>query len=199
MLKESHDEGGITWPGRNHVTREVDSISMSSALKVSGLPGPHLKVLSWLGPTHDFHPDQAFQPGLPLAYRLFRTCHFSRSCWKLALPTPGSWLIPWRSIQHPQDQPLATCSGWWVDKPTLVLVYIWFSSCSVTLHIAPLFQPARSFSVSLPDSPQHSFKNFSLIFNSVPRHWSTLSHFLFLQPRKVITVTSIFIQYREKL
>lgn len=139
MLKESHDQGGIMWPGRYHMTREVDSISISFALKVSGLPGPRLKVLSWLGPTHDFHPDQAFQPGLPSAYKLFRTRHFSRSCWKLALPTPGSWLIPWRSIQHPQDQPLSMCSGWWVDKPTLVLVYIWFSSRSVTLHIAPSF------------------------------------------------------------
>lgn len=68
-----------------------------------------------------------------------------------------------------------------------------FAHCS-SLSTCEIF-----LSVSLPDSPPHSFKTSSLIFNSVPRHWSTLSYSLFLQPWKVVTVTSIFILYREKL
>lgn len=69
---------------------------------------------------------------------------------------------------------------------------ILFTVCDFA-HCSSLSTCEIFLSVSLPDSPPHSFKKSSLIFSSVPRHWSTVGHFLFLQPWKVVTVTSIFI------
>lgn len=131
---------------------------------------PPLKALHWPGPTGDICPGHLLWFDLSLLLSLSRTSHLSRASWTPALLTQGGLFIPRRFIQNPP----VPGTGHALDKTILVLTHTSFSRSTLILGVVALFQPAWSFFLFLHLVQPHThFLKSPLIFNYVPRHWST--------------------------
>lgn len=119
----------------------------------------------------------------------------------VTFPDPaGSWLCQLLAVDSfhgdlsstPRNSHWPCAPGWgWTSPPSPCIHLILFTVCDFA-HCSSL-STCSLFSLFpcliTPTFIQKIFINIQLC----ARHWSTVGHFLFLQPWKVVTVTSIFI------